>query len=195
MADAGRIALAVLDGVGCHEDLVLQAARQPRAVAVVALDRAAVPVEAAVIRREKSVVGQVDAGVVDAPARVLREVRIAEARVLGRVRAEAGTHVVHPRPGRAIVLRQPQDDLVAVVGYELEVARRGGKAGAVEVGRALVRGVEQRVVERVVPDERRAAGELLVDVGRLREADGRAGRSEGGRRNRKHEKSPYQCKT
>ena len=63
------------------------------------------------------------------------------------------------------------------------------------MGRALVRGVEQRVVERVVPDERLAAGELLVDVGRLREADGRAGGSEGGRRNRKHEKSPYQCKT
>ena len=160
--------LALL-GVRAHEDLVLPAAGQPRAVAVVALDGAALPVVAAVVRREQGVVRQVDPCVVDAAARVHRQVGIAEARVFGRNRGEAGAVEVVALPGPPVVGRDPDVHLVAVVRDEVE---RVDDPVAVQVRRPLVRGVDQRVVLRVGDHARLPAREVTVHEHRLGEAHG-----------------------
>src|SRR4051794_18233224 len=135
-------------GVGGHEDLVLLAAGQPRAVAVVALGRAAVPRLAAVGRREDRVVDEVDAGVVDASAGVLGEVGVREAGVLRRRVGEARAEQADLLPRLAAVRGRPVVDLVAVAA-EPQERRLGRQADAVDVRRALVAGVDDRVVDRV----------------------------------------------
>ena len=171
-------AAAPLDGVGAHPDLVRLAAGEPRPVPVVAVGRALVPRLPAVDRREERVVHEVDPGVVDAPARVLGEVRVAEARVDRRARRARAAEVAVAVPVRAAVRRGPDVDLVAVVRHEAEVApRRAHDPVAIEMGRALVRGVDQGAVQGVREDLRLAAGQLLVDVDRRREGRPRDGRS------------------
>src|SRR5205814_6643719 len=77
---------AALDRVGGEVDLVRLRAGEPGAVAVVALGGASIPRLAPVDRREERVVREVDPRVVDASARVLRQVGVAEARVDRRAR-------------------------------------------------------------------------------------------------------------
>src|SRR5439155_4078525 len=71
--------------------------------------------------------------------------------------------------GGAAVLRGPDVHLVAVVEPERE---RREEARPVEVGRALVARVDDRVVYRIGERERLAAGQLLVHEDRHREAHG-----------------------
>src|SRR5436190_14871186 len=98
--------MAALFAVRGHEDLVLLGAGEPRPVAVVTLHVALVPRQAAVVRAEDRVVGQVDTGVVDAAALVLAQVGIGEAGVLRRVGGEARLAEDAPLPALAVVLRR-----------------------------------------------------------------------------------------
>jgi hypothetical protein len=63
-------------GVGREEDLVPAGARQPWPIALAAVDRPLRPRSAAVGGREQRVVDEVDAGVVDPAALVLRQVGV-----------------------------------------------------------------------------------------------------------------------
>ena len=160
-------AAAALEGVRSHEDLIRLAACEPRPVAVVTIGVPLRPRLPTVSRREERVVDEVDARVVHAAARVLRQVRIAEARVDGRARRARRAEVPVAVPVRAAVRRRPHVHLVAVVRDEAEIApRRAHDPVPVQVGRALVRAVDQRAVQCVGEDLRLAARELLIDVDR-----------------------------
>ena len=157
-------AAGAFEGVRPHEHLVRLAAGEPRPVAVVAVRRAAIPRHPAVNRREERVVREIDARVVDPPARILGQIRIAEAGV-GRIRRALRAEVAVSEPVRAAVTRRPDADLVAVVRDEVEVPPgRRDDAVPVEVGRPFVRRVDQGAVEWVGHDRRLAARELLIDI-------------------------------
>ena len=179
---------ASLDGVGRQEDLVGLAAGEPRPIAVVAIRGPLVPRLAAVDRREERIVDEVDARVVDAPARILGQVGVAEPGVLRRARRTRTTEVAVAEPVGAAVRRRPDVDLVAVVGDEGKIAPgRGDHPVSVEMGRPFVGGVDQRSVLGVCEDFRLAPGELLVDVDGRREGrpwrDGRtSSRQDAGER-------------
>ncbi len=181
-----------LERVRRQEDLLGKPARQPRPVAVVAVARPLVPRLSTVDRREQRVVGQVDAGVVDASAGVLCEVRIAEP-CKGRVLRTDRPQVAVAVPIRAAVGRRPGIDLVAVVGDECEgPPRRARDPVAVEVRRALVRRVDEPPVQVVREDLRLAAGELLVDVhGRRERRRRRTGRARAGQRAGERRETEY----
>ena len=167
-------AAAPLDRVGPHEDLVRVTTGEPRPVAVVAIGIPLVPVLASVDRREQRIVDEVDTRVVDASARVPGQIGIAEAGVFSRARRTRTPEVAVSEPVDAAVGRRPDVDLVAVVGDEAEVTPwRADDPVAVEMGRPLVRGVDQRSVLRVREDFRLAAGEILVDVDGRREGRSR----------------------
>src|SRR5205814_4493947 len=92
--------IASLDRVRCEVDLVRLRAGQPWTVSVVAVGGAPVPRLPAVDRREERVVGEVDAGVVDATPRVLCEIGVAEAGVDRRARRARGAEVAVAEPVR-----------------------------------------------------------------------------------------------
>src|SRR3954447_24994896 len=73
-------------------------------------------------------------------------------------------------PRLAAVLGGPVVDLVAVAAQELE-GRLGGQADAVDVRRALVAGVDDRVVDRVRGDHGLSAGELAGGIDIARETE------------------------
>ena len=167
-----------LFGVRRQEHLVLAPTREPRPVALVALDRSSIPRLAAVRGREERVVREVDARVVHAAARVLSQVGIAEARVFAGIGEKPGPQIVEALPVASVVVGAPQVHLVSVVGAEVE---RILEPWAVDVGCPLVRRVDERVMDVVGHYERLAAGEMGVHVltRRKRERIGRRGARAG----------------
>src|SRR5205807_9576943 len=106
-------------------------------------------------------------GVVDRPGRVLRQVGVAESGVGQRFIAEL--------PGLAPVVRGPDPDvvLVAIGGRQSgteELLDRYRPARSIDVGRALVRGVDEVAEFVAMDDPRLATGSNRVDEDRCPKA-------------------------
>src|SRR3954451_3901383 len=141
-----------------------------------ALRGAAVPRLAAVGAGEQRVVDEIDAGVVHASAGVLGQIGVREPGVLyGRLR-EARSEELRELERLAAVRRGPVVDLVAVAAQEQE-RRLRGQPVLVDVGRALMARIDDRVVDGIRREDRLATGQTAGVIDELRggEAEGRGG--------------------